>query len=51
MSQKKESPSADKWRDIAEQDVKNEADEMVDDAHLLGDEADMSIENSSGKKL
>src|SRR3990167_11525031 len=51
MSQKKESPSADKWRDIAEQDVKNEADEMVDDAHLLGDEADMSIENTSDKKL
>lgn len=51
MSQKEESLSADKWRDLAEQEAKNEVDEMVDDAHLLTEEPASPEEITSDKKL
>ncbi|MCX7120623.1 MAG: nucleotide exchange factor GrpE [Gammaproteobacteria bacterium] len=48
MSKKEESPSTDKWRDLAEQEAQETPEQAVDDAHFLPDEA---LDNKSRDQL
>lgn len=51
MSQKEESSSKDKWRDLEEKEIAAETNEAVDDAHLLTDDDDPYADNISTKTL
>ncbi|OGT44516.1 MAG: nucleotide exchange factor GrpE [Gammaproteobacteria bacterium RIFCSPHIGHO2_12_FULL_38_11] len=39
MTKKEESPSADKWRDLAEEEIQDAPKKSIDDEHLLSEEA------------
>lgn len=51
MSQKEESSSKDKWRDLEEKEIQAESNKVSDDAHLLTDDDDLYADNTLDKTL